>query len=106
MEFARMLEERVCDYLALRGFEVVAKNLKVAGVEIDLLMEKNNVLFVFEVKSLGHSKYKDVRVSANQKKRQHLALEIINRDYGDKEVRYFWTFVGPCENQFLEVHFW
>jgi len=47
------------NYLKLRGYKVVAKNIQVGHLEIDLLVEKENAYYFVEVKYRKNTSYGD-----------------------------------------------
>ena len=106
IEKGKKAENRVCGYLVDRGFALVSQNIKIGGVEIDLIMKKSDCYYVFEIKTLQSRDFKDVRVSKSQIKRQKFALELLNAKESCHEVFYFWAFVYHVDIEFLEVHFW
>ena len=44
-------EDEAQKYLKKQGYGVVAKNVKIAGVEVDLIVKQGNLLVFVEVKS-------------------------------------------------------
>lgn len=44
-------EEEATKYLKKQGYVIVAKNVKIAGVEVDVIVKKSNLLVFVEVKT-------------------------------------------------------
>lgn len=74
---ARDLEERVLQASLKRGAKLVSRNLQIAGVEVDLLLEKEGVLHLIEIKSLQSLAYLERRVTPAQRERLRRALRAL-----------------------------
>jgi putative endonuclease len=46
-------EEIAASFLTLQGYEILARNTRVAGVEVDLVARRDTLLVVVEVKTRG-----------------------------------------------------
>jgi putative endonuclease len=60
-------------YLELSGMEVVARNRRVAGVEIDLVAVDGNARVLVEVKYRGRSDYGGAALAVDFRQRERLA---------------------------------
>ena len=70
----RAFENQVLNYFQNRGFHLVAKNYKIGRVEVDLILKKDQVYYIVEVKS-DNTWREFSPLSYNQKKRlSHAAL--------------------------------
>jgi putative endonuclease len=65
-------EERAAAYLRERGYEIVARNVRSAYGEIDLLAKHAGVLVFVEVKARSSSDFGYPEESVNETKQQHL----------------------------------
>ena len=65
-------ERLAAAYLELRGVEVVSRNVRVAGVEIDLVARDANVTVIVEVKYRGRSDFGSAAESIDRRKRERL----------------------------------
>lgn len=74
---ARALEERVLEASLKRGAKLVARNIEIAGVEVDLIIEKNRELHLIEIKSLQNLDYLERRVTPGQRERLRRALRAL-----------------------------
>jgi putative endonuclease len=75
-------------YLELQGFEVVARNVRLAGVEVDLVAADGEARVVVEVKFRGRSDYGGAALAVDRGKRERLrraALALAQR--GTERVR-------------------
>lgn len=76
----RLAEKIAQKFLEKRGFQILAKNLRLKNLgEIDILAEKNNFLNFVEVKSLFSSKSFLPEFHFNQRKKERI----------EKLARYF-----------------
>lgn len=56
-------EERAAGYLARRGYRIVARNLRVGGVEVDLVASRGGVWVFVEVKTRRSTRFGRARES-------------------------------------------
>ncbi len=68
-------EERAVDFFQKKGWKLVAKNQRVGGVEIDLILENLTAYLLVEVKS-DNSWRREYPISKNQKERLSLAFSV------------------------------
>ena len=69
----RLAEQAVAGWLTLRGWQIVGERVHVAGVEIDLLAEREGVLALVEVKARSHPGLEPARL-VSRRQRQRLCL--------------------------------
>lgn len=83
-------------YLLGLGYNRVDKNVYSMFGEIDLIMEKDDVLFFVEVKYRSNTNYGTPREALNHKKIQHLerSIQLYLKSYPVKNVKYRLAFLG------------
>src|SRR5688572_2094813 len=69
----RAAERLAAAYLELAGFEVLESNLRIGGVEIDLLARDGLVSVLVEVKFRGRSDYGGAALAVGWSQRERLA---------------------------------
>ena len=74
-------EVLVMDWLQKKGWEILAKNTKHLGVEIDLIAQKQERTVVFEVKSLNHDSHLEKILSPKQKQRLQSVVNSLVQDF-------------------------
>lgn len=87
-------------FLERRGFELLARNLKLHTAEIDLLMRDGASFVLVEVKSArdrGEETHPGRNYSREQKIRQRRAVHELERKYGDADF--------PFRHDLVEVLF-
>ena len=82
----RASEDTALNYFLEQGYDLVAKNYLVAGIEVDLIFKKENVYYLVEVKShnLWSAKWP---VSYKQMNRLKRAAEIFSDHKQEASVR-------------------
>lgn len=65
-------EALVADWLATQGIQVVARNLRLGMLEIDIVARENDVVLVVEVRSRGPGAWTSAFSSIDQKKRKRI----------------------------------
>ena len=97
-------EERVCEYLTERRWQIIYRNKKILGVEIDILVQKKKELVLIEVKSISNSNQIKNILKPEQKKRLQKAAESLC-DNSEVSIRLFLATVDP-KNQiyFFEIN--
>ena len=84
-ERGRMCEDLVVQYLASENYEILARNYRCRGGEIDIIAQKDAVLCFVEVKSLSGKWTADQlgRMVDGQKRRriQLTAIDYLNKVY-------------------------
>jgi putative endonuclease len=65
-------EALAADYLELAGFEVVARNVRMHGVEVDLVVRDGESRVLVEVKCRNRSDYGGAALAVDHVKRQRL----------------------------------
>jgi putative endonuclease len=68
----RAAENLVASYFELRGAEVVARNVRAAGVEIDLVVDEGGTQVLVEVKYRGRSDFGGAAQSLGWRQRERL----------------------------------
>lgn len=66
-------EDRAADYLAAKGYEIVARNIRTEYGEIDLLVRQGATLVFVEVKARSSEAYGHPEESVSTSKQQHMA---------------------------------
>jgi putative endonuclease len=69
---ARRAERAVEEHLAARGFETVARNLRLGALEIDLVARKEALAVIVEVRTRGAGSFQRALESITPKKRATL----------------------------------
>lgn len=67
-------EEQALRHLSAAGLQLVARNLRFRGGEIDLLMREAEVLVVIEVRKRSHRGYGGAEASIDVRKRRRIVL--------------------------------
>lgn len=87
-KFGKSLELQVLESALNQGHSLLASNIKVCGVQLDLIVRSNqNEIWVIEVKSLSHSGFFSTRVKPAQSLRIRRALEYLIYKYAPSPVR-------------------
>lgn len=85
-------EKKAKNYLQTRGYDILARNLKVGGVEIDLLARKENFLCLIEVKTRSSDSYGFPEEFVNYKKQKRMIrggkLLLNRKPYQDLQIRF------------------
>ncbi len=78
----RAAESMVACYFELLGAEVVARNVRAAGVELDLVVDEGGTIVVVEVKFRGRADYGGAAMSLQRRQRERLmrAVAAVSRD--------------------------
>lgn len=71
-ELGRRAEEAVAEWLAARGVEVLAANVRVGRLEIDLVCRDGEVIVIVEVRTRGATSWQRALGSIDERKRQRL----------------------------------
>lgn len=67
-------EEQVAHWLAERGVQIVARNVRCKGGEIDLVIDDHGTLGFVEVRQRSNSKFGGAAASITARKQQRIAL--------------------------------
>ena len=73
-------EELVAGELASSGFEILARNFEVQGIEIDLFCRKHRRFLMFEVKTARYPACPEENLSLAQKRRLYRARAFLARE--------------------------
>jgi putative endonuclease len=65
-------EDAVADYLRARGLDVIARNVRVGRLEIDLIARDGPVIVIVEVRTRGPSSYQRAFDSIDARKRARI----------------------------------
>ncbi len=112
-ELGRKGEQAALDYLATRGYSVVARNWHCAGGEVDLILRHGRTLVFAEVRTRSSSSlvHPFETITAPKQRRVAKAAEAYLRRHGieETEIRFdalavTWTQEGP-EVEHLEHAF-
>jgi Holliday junction resolvase-like predicted endonuclease len=86
-------EQKVVDYFLGKSFRILKTRWRTSYAEIDLIVESpRQEIWIFEIKSLSHFDFLDVRVSKKQKERLKRAYLFI-QSKTPKPVRLALAFV-------------
>jgi putative endonuclease len=77
-ELGRRAELAVADFLFAHGFDVLARNLRLGRLELDVVARKGSTLVVTEVRTRGAGSYQRAFESVSWAKRARL-LKAVNR---------------------------
>lgn len=95
-------EEVALEYYLNQGFQLVQKRLRTRFAEVDLLVKKNNLFVMVEVKSAPREGFENFRVSSKQKQRLKRVFQFLNQRYTN--LSFELVFVNKkCEVQLVEL---
>lgn len=80
--------------LRQRGWRIVAKRFKSPFAEIDLIVEKNKIVKILEIKSLSNQNFSRYRVSSRQRVRLARAHQYFIEKW-ENPVEFQLAFVDP-----------
>ncbi|MCF0243029.1 MAG: YraN family protein [Treponema sp.] len=86
-------ENRAYDYLKSKDFEIIARNWRIKGGEIDLIAKKGETIVFFEVKTLPNATLDMLKAVLGPQKQQRIIKTSkrflqINRQYSNYFVRF------------------
>jgi putative endonuclease len=85
-------EKKAEDYLKSRGYDILGRNQRVAGVEIDLVVRKENFLCLVEVKTRSSNAYGFPEEFVDYKKQKRLIrggkLLLNRKAYQNLQIRF------------------
>ena len=73
LSLGRWGEETAANYLADRGYEIIARNLRTEYGELDLIARQGNQLVFVEVKARSSTEFGHPEEAVTSAKQQHLA---------------------------------
>src|SRR5438093_7800304 len=96
----RSAERRVAWHYRLRGYRILARNVRAGGVELDLIVRRGQRLVFCEVKLKEGLRFGDPLEAVDSSKRERLrrgaqAWLIANRQLGDLDVTFEVAAVRP-----------
>ncbi|MGD8514657.1 MAG: YraN family protein [Granulosicoccaceae bacterium] len=68
----RAAEQAACDYLQAQGLQLVARNVRLRGGELDLVMREGDSLVFVEVRYRRRNRYGSAAESVDRRKQQRL----------------------------------
>lgn len=74
-------------YLRLRGYRIIARNLRTPFAEVDLLVRRGRALVLVEVKTLYRPAHSELLVRLSQQRRLARAAAHLAAERGAREVR-------------------
>ena len=86
-------ENRAAAYLESKGFEIIERNWRTKGGEIDIIAYKNDTLVFVEVKTLPNGTLDMIQRELNYQKRERILKTskrflLNHRQYSNSYVRY------------------
>lgn len=101
----RLAEQLAADGLAYEGIEVVERNTRIAGVEVDILAREGETWLVVEVRSRSRTDYGGAGATIDRAKRERLlrAARGLGQQ-GRTRVRIDVVTVEPGESGLRIVH--
>jgi putative endonuclease len=67
-------EAAVADYLSVQGFVILATNLRLGHLELDVVAQRGELVVVVEVRTRGKGAFEGALASVTLSKRRHLLL--------------------------------
>ena len=71
-EHGRAAERRVAWHYRLRGYRILARNVRAGGVELDLIVRRGRRVVVVEVKAKDGARFGDPLEAVDERKRERL----------------------------------
>jgi len=96
-------ETVVADYLESKGWEVILRNQRLFGVEIDLIAKKKTSYILVEVKSLNSEFYLEKIISLKQKQRLKKVHSLLCQNFTDTWFLYLVTVTPTKEIMFFSL---
>ena len=86
-------ENRACAYLRNKGYEIVERNFRTRGGEIDIICSRGETLFFVEVKSLPKGNLEILSHELNRRKQQKIIKTAKcylqkNRQYSNRLIQF------------------
>lgn len=86
-------ENRACEYLSKKGYKIIERNWRTKEGEIDIIVEKANLLVFVEVKTLPNATYDMLLKVLNFEKQQRIIKTakrflINHRQYNNSYIRF------------------
>ena len=75
-ELGRRAELAVADYLFALGFDLLARNLRLGHLELDIVARKGSLLVVTEVRTRGRTSYQRAFESVSPQKRARIVTAV------------------------------
>jgi putative endonuclease len=71
-ELGRRAEDAVADYLVVRGYQVIGRNVRLGPLELDLVARRGPLVAIVEVRMRGHGSMQGPFESVGGRKRLYL----------------------------------
>jgi putative endonuclease len=103
-------ENRAAALLEAKGMEILKRNFRFRGGEIDIIARENDTLVFVEVKTWDHYGFEDLRLGIDEKKQRRI-IETAKyflreyRKYNGMAVRFDVVFIGPLDSIHLASAF-
>src|SRR5207249_1877256 len=98
-------EDLAAAYLALLGWEVEARNTRLAGVEVDLVAREGRTTVLIEVKYRARTDYGGANAAVDARKRERLRRAARVAVAGRPEVRIDVLSIEPSPDGLTLTHF-
>ena len=88
--FGKLAEERVSQYYLCRGFTVLERNWRMGKTEIDLIVRKDELIIMVEVKARGNNENDAIDAVSPDKRRRMVkaADSFLQQIEGDARYRF------------------
>jgi putative endonuclease len=93
-------EDKICEYLVLRGWEIIARNYHCRWGEIDIVAGRGDIFLIVEVKTRRNRYFAnpcEAVTKAKQEKLKKSTLDFLEHHPGDYSIRFDVAEVVYCE---------
>jgi len=97
-------EDLAAAYLALLGWELVARNTRLAGVEVDLVAREGRTTVLVEVKYRSRADFGGADAAIDARKRQRLRRAAQAASAGRTDVRIDIVSLEPSDRGLVLIH--
>lgn len=97
-------EDLAAAYLTLLGWEVMARNTRLAGVEVDLVAREGRTTVLVEVKYRARSDFGGADAAVDARKRARLRRAALAASAGRSDVRIDIVSVEPSPDGLVLTH--
>ncbi len=91
-------------YLALLGWEIAARNVRLAGVEVDLVARESRTTVLVEVKYRARSDFGGADAAIDARKRERLRRAALAASAGRSHVRIDIVSLEPSADGLVVTH--